>query len=58
MGSSGQAGNYGWPATPRDGAAVELQGLAYSVLMQLQAMCMQGLYPHPGVTPSKLVILR
>ena len=38
MGSSKRAGNAGQPATPRDGAAVELQGLCAYVLGELHAL--------------------
>ncbi|VEL14989.1 unnamed protein product [Protopolystoma xenopodis] len=51
MGSSESAGNKGLPATPRDGAAVELVGLAYAVVTWL-AKAHHGneyYYPHAGV---------
>ena len=50
MGSSEKAGNRGYPATPRDGAAVELQGLAYAVLLKLHEMSNKGIYPYQGVS--------
>ncbi|CAB3220015.1 unnamed protein product [Arctia plantaginis] len=49
MGSSDRAGNRGQPATPRDGSAVELVGLAYSVVSWLAAQHRAGRYPYPGV---------
>ncbi|XP_050557040.1 glycogen debranching enzyme isoform X2 [Spodoptera frugiperda] len=49
MGSSEAAGNRGKPATPRDGSAVELVGLAYSVLAWLAAQHRAARYPYPGV---------
>ncbi|XP_075970101.1 glycogen debranching enzyme isoform X2 [Anticarsia gemmatalis] len=49
MGSSETAGNRGKPATPRDGSAVELVGLAYSVVSWLAAQHRAGRYPYPGV---------
>lgn len=42
MGSSSRAGNKGQPATPRDGAAVELQGLALYVAESLDRLATQG----------------
>ncbi|KAF8361461.1 agl-1, partial [Pristionchus pacificus] len=42
MGSSEKAGNKGLPATPRDGAPVELQGLAYTVLSEMQKWSEKG----------------
>ncbi|GMR35805.1 hypothetical protein PMAYCL1PPCAC_06000, partial [Pristionchus mayeri] len=42
MGSSEKAGNKGLPATPRDGAPVELQGLAYTVLSEMEKWSEQG----------------
>lgn len=35
-------GNKGLPATPRDGAPVELQGLAYTVLSEMQKWSEKG----------------
>ncbi|KAH9644770.1 hypothetical protein HF086_016264 [Spodoptera exigua] len=49
MGSSEPAGNRGKPATPRDGSAVELVGLAYSVLSWLAGQHRAARYPYPGV---------
>uniref|UniRef100_A0A9J2PSW9 4-alpha-glucanotransferase n=1 Tax=Ascaris lumbricoides TaxID=6252 RepID=A0A9J2PSW9_ASCLU len=49
MGSSDRAGNKGVPATPRDGAAVELQGLAFAVLEYLDLLHSKGLFPHSAV---------
>jgi len=50
MGSSKKAGNKGRPATPRDGAAVELVGLCAETLAWLDEAHRHGHYPHPGVT--------
>ncbi|KAK6104908.1 glycogen debranching enzyme [Brugia pahangi] len=49
MGSSEKAGNKGWPATPRDGAAVELQGLCFAVIEKLDELYQKKLYPYEGV---------
>ncbi|XP_026729867.1 glycogen debranching enzyme [Trichoplusia ni] len=49
MGSSEPAGNRGKPATPRDGSAVELVGLAYSVVSWLASQHRAARYPYPGV---------
>uniref|UniRef100_A0A7E4ZTU8 Glycogen debranching enzyme n=1 Tax=Panagrellus redivivus TaxID=6233 RepID=A0A7E4ZTU8_PANRE len=49
MGSSEQAGNKGLPATPRDGAAVELQGLAVFVADNLDKLHKNGVYPYDGL---------
>ncbi|KAF1764730.1 hypothetical protein GCK72_004680 [Caenorhabditis remanei] len=50
MGSSERAGNKGEPATPRDGAAVELQGLAYRTLRALADWNKKGLIERKGVS--------
>nr|APP18135.1 glycogen-debranching enzyme [Anisakis simplex] len=50
MGSSERAGNRGQPATPRDGAAVELQGLAYAVVEYLDILHQKGHFPYDGTT--------
>ncbi|MCP9263699.1 Glycogen debranching enzyme [Dirofilaria immitis] len=52
MGSSEKAGNKGWPATPRDGAAVELQGLCYAVIEKLDKLYEQKFYPYKGVVST------
>ena len=49
MGSSHRAGNHGWPATPRDGAPVELVGLLKSVLDWLVDGYRRQQYPYDGV---------
>ena len=46
MGSSDRAGNRGQPATPRDGAAVELQGLALFVADKLAKLSNTPYFPH------------
>lgn len=50
MGSSEKAGNRGEPATPRDGAAVEIQGLAYSVLNAMSDWASSGIIQSNGVS--------
>lgn len=54
MGSSDRAGNRGKPATPRDGCAVELTGLAYAVVSWLNRAntANSTYYPHGGVTTA------
>ena len=49
MGSSAKAGNKGEPATPRDGSAVEIVGLARSVVGYLWESFTSGTYPYAGV---------
>lgn len=58
MGSSEKAGNRGKPATPRDGCAVELTGLAYAVVTWLSRAHKNGgpaYYPHSGVSAPTTV---
>ncbi|VDP47968.1 unnamed protein product [Soboliphyme baturini] len=50
MGSSDKAGNRGKPATPRDGSAVEIVGLSFTVLAWLHKMHTVGKYKHRGVS--------
>jgi glycogen debranching enzyme len=49
MGSREKAGNAGIPATPRDGAAVEIIGLLESTLRWLKDSSDTGAYPFRGI---------
>ena len=49
MGSSEKAGNKGHPATPRNGADVEIIGLLYYTLKKLSKLNEEGKYPHSEV---------
>lgn len=50
MGESDRAGNKGVPGTPRDGAAVELQGLLKSALRFVNGLHKQGKFAYAEVT--------
>lgn len=49
MGESEKAASKGIPGTPRDGAAIELIGLAYSTLVWVTRLHQDGQYRHNGV---------
>ena len=48
-GSSAKTGNKGLPATPRDGAPVEITGLLKSTLTWLDKLSKAGKFPFKGV---------
>lgn len=49
MGESEKAGNKGYPGTPRDGAAVELQGLLKSTLRFVNGLRKEGKFKYSEV---------
>lgn len=49
MGESEKAGSKGIPGTPRDGAAIEINGLAYSTLRWVAQLHQEGLYQHASI---------
>eukprot|EP00795_Rhopilema_esculentum_P004976 gene4976-21320_t len=49
VGGSHLSGNWGHPATPRDGSAVEIVGLCKSAVTWLNTLHGQGKYPYDGV---------
>jgi glycogen debranching enzyme len=53
MGESERAGSKGVPGTPRDGAAIEITGLAYSTLVWVAELHEQGSYRYKGVKISE-----
>eukprot|EP00358_Blepharisma_japonicum_P003038 CAMPEP_0202953832 /NCGR_PEP_ID=MMETSP1395-20130829/48782_1 /ASSEMBLY_ACC=CAM_ASM_000871 /TAXON_ID=5961 /ORGANISM="Blepharisma japonicum, Strain Stock R1072" /LENGTH=94 /DNA_ID=CAMNT_0049668457 /DNA_START=977 /DNA_END=1261 /DNA_ORIENTATION=- len=53
LGSSDKAENRFIPASPRDGAPIELTALLYSVISSLLKLNEQGIYPYSEVKLSK-----
>ena len=52
MGESEKAGSKGVPGTPRDGAAIEITGLAFSTLSWVAQLHSEGKYKLSGVTTA------
>ena len=52
MGESEKAGSKGVPGTPRDGAAIEITGLAFSTLSWVAQMHSEGKYKLSGVVTA------
>ena len=52
MGESEQAGSKGVPGTPRDGAAIEITGLAFSTLRWIAQLNKEGEYKLSGVVTA------
>ncbi|EFA84547.1 glycogen debranching enzyme [Heterostelium album PN500] len=52
MGESAKAHNYGDPATPRDGAPIEITAMLFSTLKWLAKINQSGIYPHSSVKVS------
>nr|AOE43285.1 glycogen debranching enzyme/amylo-alpha-1,6-glucosidase [Synstelium polycarpum] len=50
MGESMRANNYGDPATPRDGAPIEITSMVYATARWLASINASGAYKHTGVT--------
>lgn len=50
QGESDQFGTMGVPATPRDGAPIEITGLLYSTLVWLDRLSTTPHFPHENVT--------
>lgn len=51
-GSSEKAGNKGLPATPRDGAPIEITGLLKSTLTWLDGLASKDAFPFKGVNAT------
>ena len=52
MGESDKAGSKGVPGTPRDGAAIEITGLAFSTLSWVVQLHIEGKYKLSGVATA------